>query len=495
MTQTRQELETLNYLLTEQENRKKYRKIDYMFPDTGTYAREHYTKHIQFMKAGATYPQRAIVGGNRVGKSEACHYEVACHATGLYPSWWEGKRFNKPLNILCLGVTHDSTRDVSQFKLLGHRYDEGSGLIPKSHLDPEKITTKPGTPNARGDAYIKHLDPDGKADGDSKIQFKSYVSGYEVFMGTEYDVILMDEEPPAEIYSEALMRTATTKGIIICCFTSLGQTLSDVVLSFLPDLLPPENGHVNKFKFTQVIGWADMPPHLGEDEKENIKSGTLPHQLQVRTTGIPSIGSGQVYPVAVEDYLVDPFPIPNDWIRAYGLDVGWNRTAAIWGAQDPTTKIWYLYREYYKGHAEPVVHSTGIQAEGSWIAGAIDPASKGRSQLDGKQLLQEYRELGLTLVPADNAVESGIMRCYQLLSTGQLKVFSTCSNFKDEQRLYRRNDVGHIVKTKDHLMDAFRYLISTGVHYAQAAPDSLLDEDDYRSNFDANTSRDTHTGY
>ena len=46
--------------------------------------------------------------------------------------------------------------------------------------------------------------------------------------------------------------------------------------------------------------------------------------------------------------------------RAYGLDVGWNKTAAIWGARNPETGVIYLYSEYYRGQAEPQVHVEAI---------------------------------------------------------------------------------------------------------------------------------------
>lgn len=496
MDTNRKELEQLALLLEEQETRKRYRKLDYMFPLTGKYARQYYPKHVEFFAAGKEYPQRCIVGANRVGKSETCHTELAYHITGLYRDWWPGKVFNKPVNVLCLGVTHDSVRDVSQFKLLGNRYSEGTGLIPLSHINEEKISSKPGTPNARAEAYIKHVDSSGREDGYSKVQFKSYISGPEVFMGTEYDIILMDEEPPSDVYSEALMRTATTKGIIICCFTPLNG-ISEVFLSFVPDLKPPENGVVNKYRYTQVITWDDMPPHLGEEEKANIKSGLLPHEVGARTTGIPMVGAGAVYQVNPDDFLVDSFTIPPKWERAYGMDVGWNKTAAIWAAQDPNSKIWYLYREYYRGHAEPVSHAAGIKGNEPWLCGAIDPASRGRGQRDGKQLIEEYRLHGLTLIPADNTVEAGILKCYQMLANGAVKVFRTLTNFQDEIRLYRRKEDGQIIKQKDHLMDAWRYMMMTGVHYTQSTPQSEYETDDerFRRHFDYNDSRDPDTGY
>ena len=51
-----------------------------------------------------------------------------------------------------------------------------------------------------------------------------------------------------------------------------------------------------------------------------------------------------------------------------------------------------------------------IKERGDWIPGCIDPAAKQRSQIDGRNLLGEYR-IGLKLSMADNAVEAGILRC------------------------------------------------------------------------------------
>lgn len=129
-----------------------------------------------------------------------------------------------------------------------------------------------------------------------------------------------------------------------------------------------------------------------------------------------------------------------------------------------------MYSEHYRGQAEPILHAQSIQARGTWIPGAIDPASRGRGQADGKQLLQAYVDLGLHLHTANNAVEAGIYLVWMMLSTGNLKVFKSCQNWLSEYRLYRRDEKGHIVKQNDHLMDAMRYLIVSGMDYAAFMP-------------------------
>jgi hypothetical protein len=182
------------------------------------------------------------------------------------------------------------------------------------------------------------------------------------------------------------------------------------------------------------------------------------------------LGSGAIYPVLEEDILVDDFAIPAHWPRAYGMDVGWKKTAAIWGALDRDTDTLYLYAEHYRGQAEPVIHATAIKAKGDWIPGAIDPASRGRSQTDGKKLLSLYQAEGLELLTADNAVEAGLYDVWQRLSTGKLKVVKSLQSWRSEYRMYRRDEKGKIVKDKDHLMDATRYLVRSGLKIARVMP-------------------------
>ena len=116
------------------------------------------------------------------------------------------------------------------------------------------------------------------------------------------------------------------------------------------------------------------------------------------------------------------------------------------------------------------MHADSIRARGDWIPGVIDPASRGRNQADGRQLLQSYIDLGLDLETAFNGVESGIYEVWQRLSTGRLKVFKSMSNWLFEFRLYRRDEKGHIVKSHDHLMDATRYLVMSGLDRAKVKP-------------------------
>jgi hypothetical protein len=209
-----------------------------------------------------------------------------------------------------------------------------------------------------------------------------------------------------------------------------------------------------------MVGWDDVP-HLSEAEKARLLAATPPYLRDARSKGIPRIGAGAIYPVALDEAVCDDFALPGHWPRGYGLDVGWRSTAAAWGAWDRDNDIIYCFREYKRGEAEPAVHTAAIKAPGAELMGAIDPASRGRSQVDGKTLMREYEDCGLRLAKAKNAVEAGLFEVYNRLTTGRLKIFRSLTMMQAELRLYRRDDHGRVVKENDHLMDALRYLVAT----------------------------------
>lgn len=233
---------------------------------------------------------------------------------------------------------------------------------------------------------------------------------------------------------------------------------------------------ISESKYLVTAGWDDAP-HLDTDTKAKMLRETPPFLRKARSEGIPSIGAGAIYPLESEEFLCDPFAIPPFWKRSYALDVGWNRTAALWQAHDIENDIVYLTSEHYRGQAEPSIHATAIKARGEWIPGVIDPAARGRNQKDGTRLLTLYREQGLLLTPADNAVEAGIYAVWERLSTGRLKVFRSLQNWRREHMFYRRDEKGQIVKKDDHLMDDTRYLCMSGLKLAITRPVTMAGGD------------------
>lgn len=453
-------------ILAELQQRAKFKLITTYYPETGPLRRELYVKHMEFFRLGTEFEERLALAANRVGKTETMGgYEVTCHLTGEYPDWWPGRRFDRPTEWWAAGKTGQTVRDIIQKKLLGPNTAFGTGLIKKDLI--VKTNPRPGIPNAIDTVIVKH-----KSGGLSELGFKSYDQRRQSFEGTKKDGIWLDEEPGLDIYTECLLRTTDTSGtnagngILMMTFTPL-LGMSEVVLQFLP------NGEIAELKAgakaVLMATWDDAP-HLSEATKAKLLGSIPAFQRDARSKGVPQLGAGAIYPVPESDYLVDDFPIPDHWPRAYALDVGWNRTAALWGALDRETDTAYLYSEHYRGEAEPVVHAEAIKARGIWIPGVIDPASRGRNQKDGTKLMSAYQDHGLNLSMAFNGVEAGLLEVWERLSSGRLKVFKSLSNWRSEARLYRRDEKGRVVKINDHLMDDTRYFVMSGLDKAITKP-------------------------
>src|SRR5215510_2968769 len=96
----------------------KYReehKIESFYPSTGRLRRELYVKHLEFFAAGVEHNERLLMAANRIGKTEGVGaYESTLHLTGLYPDWWPGRRFTRPIEAWAAGQTSKTTRDIIQ---------------------------------------------------------------------------------------------------------------------------------------------------------------------------------------------------------------------------------------------------------------------------------------------------------------------------------------------------------------------------------------------
>ena len=93
-----------------------------------------YPKQAAFHAAGDGHRERLFMAGNQLGKTLAGSIEEAVHATGRYPAWWRGRRFDRPTVSWVAGVTAESTRDNVQRLLLGRPGAWGTGSLPQDAI-------------------------------------------------------------------------------------------------------------------------------------------------------------------------------------------------------------------------------------------------------------------------------------------------------------------------------------------------------------------------
>ena len=422
---------------------------------------------------------RALQAGNQSGKTLSAGNEAAMHATGRYPDWWEGHRFNRPTKGTVCGVFNDKTRDICQAELFGEPGDKsaiGTGAVPKDCIG--EITRKPGVPNAFDSVFVKHF-TNGVFDGWSKIFFGSYQQDLQSLMGTRMDWIWGDEEPPAEVHSQFLRSTLSTRGIIFYSFTP-ESGMTQLVLEFQEDL---------KSNMALVRATWDDAAHFDDPAYREEAEKQFPvHEREMRRQGIPMMGTGLVWPVKEEDIRAEQFEIPKYWPRLCAVDFGMDHPfAAVWIAWDRDTDTIYLYDCYRKsrkseGRSVSIAeHASAIKHRGEWIP-CIWPHDMNQEEPKScKSLSQLFREEGVNMRPehftnppaagekkGDIGVEVGIQSILDRMETGTFKVFSHLDTWFGEFRGYHRGLDGKLVKLRDDLMAATRYgAMSTRYAYTQ----------------------------
>src|SRR5262249_61351181 len=72
----------------------------------------------------------------------------------------------------------------------------------------------------------------------------------------------------------------------------------------------------------------DDVDHYTPEQKEKIAASYAPHEREARTKGVPTLGSGRIFPVAEEMLTIDHREFPSHWPRIGGMDFGWDHPFA-----------------------------------------------------------------------------------------------------------------------------------------------------------------------
>lgn len=422
-----------------------------------------YAKQGEFHAMGAEKRERMLSAGNQLGKTLSAANEVAMHLTGRYPDWWAGKRFTKGNNWLAGSESGELTRRGVQRYLFGRdpKTDPGTGSIPKDCI--VDLTWSRHVNEFIDTAKVRFTAPDGTVTV-STISLKSYDQGRGKWQADTVDGIWFDEEPPEDIYMEGLTRTNAAYGpVIVTCTLLKGMTA--IAMRFWMQLDQyPDAGMVN-----MTIHDVD---HYTPERKAQIIASYPAHEREARTLGVPSMGSGKVFPIEESSITVDPFPLPAHWPRIIGLDFGWDHPAgAAWIAWDRDSDTVYIYNEFQIRETTPIMQAPLLAAKGKWIPVAWPHDGLQHDKGSGEQLAAQYRNAGVNMLPerathppaegqkegeGGNGLEAGVSDMLERMQTGRWKVFKTCTKWLEEFRMYHRKD-GVIVKLQDDVISASRY--------------------------------------
>ena len=410
-----------------------------------------YAKQRLFHKFGATYRERLFSAGNQTGKTYSGAAELAMHLTGRYPPWWDGKRWSRPTSWLAGSVSGELTRDGMQRLLVGPPTIEslwGPGMIPGDMI-AQKPKRRSGIQDAIDAVVVNHVQG-----GQSVVQFKSFDQGRAKWQASTVDGVWMDEEPPYDVYEEAITRTNAEGGPVFITFTPL-MGMSKVVTLFFQN--PGKERVVVQMEIDEV-------DHYTPERVREIMASYDDATRDARTRGVPVLGSGRVFPIARDRIVIDPVKIPDHWAHVGGMDFGWNHPfAAVDLAWDRDNDTLYVTNEYREAKTTPAWHATTLMKWGKGLPWMWPHDGNQHDKGSGIQLSKQYHDAGLktheshvTFEDGSVGFEAGLMEMLTRMNEGRWKVFSTCPMWLSEFDLYHRKD-GLVVKINDDLISASRY--------------------------------------
>ncbi|HAA99593.1 MAG TPA: DNA packaging protein [Alteromonas macleodii] len=417
---------------------------------------------LDFHNAGDKYQERMLMAANRPGKTRSAGFEVAYHMTGLYPDWWNGRRFKNPVLVWSGSPTNETSRDIIQKILLGSLDDEnlGTGAIPRSLLKGKPRTRQAGVSDVVDTFKVVHT-----SGGVSQCVMKTYEQGWRKWQGTQPDLVWLDEEPEdneerqRRIYAEALTRLLTSRGSMMVTFTPLlGAT--NLVQHF-------QNGGDGVYLGTAT--WDDAP-HLGVKERDRLASSYPDHEREARSKGVPMMGEGRAFATLEDNIKVKDIEIPSHWSRIKGIDFGLDHPATVADiAWDRDLDIIYVTRVWKKKNLPDITeHVEAIKSDTHWIPISWPHDGNNRQKGIGRRLKDIYMDHNLKMLSrsacytpdkmGSQPVEPIVMEVNERCSSGRFKVFASCTQFFDEYRNYHRRD-GRLIDRNDDVLKAVFYAV------------------------------------
>lgn len=469
-------IEALHKLVSKKDDFKKYNKLAYWKP---------YPFQEEWIKASLTYRQRYLSAANRIGKTYGACMELAAHITGYYPPDWQGRKIKATGDYWCIGVSQESVNNVLMKELLGvsdcrNLTDLGTGAIPKECIDVWSMV-KDGARCLK--VRINHIDG-----SQNTLNFFASTQDESVFMGAAVHYILMDEQfkNESDLYAQCLTRTATTEGMISVTCTP-EQGMSPLWTKFSSD----DTGKL----YFQSATWADAP-HMTPEVIAELLAGYPAYQRDLRSKGIPVLGSGAVYPfseeeineaITIEDIKAKPYGYKLLWSCDFGYSS--NDTAdpstLLLCAYDVEADKVYTVKEWNSkndGKHNRLAHlpehmASIIKASAFPYAPLLVPHD-GKRQIEGTNStrLSEFKRLGINVLPnvfeipfqlTQGAIDKPkhsrslhwtIQYLCKLFDEGKLKLdVNHLPETMKEFRLYQWKDNGEPVDKNNHHLDALRY--------------------------------------
>jgi phage terminase large subunit-like protein len=430
---------------------------------------------LEFYKTGVTSDRRGILAANRVGKTVATCFELAIHLTGEYPHWWEGKRFTKPITCFAAGESWQQVALVLQQELMGTpdaklAHMIGTGAIPRNNIVFETIRSD--SANMMG-VEIRH-----KSGGISRLIFGNYTQEVRNMQGFKLDLVVFDEQPPDDMFSELVTRTATLQGQVLCSFTPL-KGLNGLVSKFWNQEPGYQFIRVAWSNVDEYDGWG--LPFLLQSTRDQLERDFMPWEREARIAGIPVLGQGAVFQLrSWPTYKTNEWDLKSiqGMERIIALDLGLinDKTVISFMFWNPLERIAYLHQQITVSgleEANPVNYIQYLmrpEVFGCPIVLPADASTQGRYTMSSSSIRELFEEYGLNVwhraimnpknsegkVTNHKAFGINVMR--QMMEAGTFLINENCTHFLREAQNYFVDDKGRY-SDPDDCIDSARYAL------------------------------------
>lgn len=416
----------------------------------------------EFHNLGHFAKERLVIAANGPGKSYCVFAEVAMHATGQYPDWWQGARFDQGGFEIWVGsIDSDMQKKAPQPLLLGDDLDDmlGTGWLPLGKI--KKINRRQaGIKDVVDEVFVEHIS--GKP---VKISFLTFEQGEKKWQSGAPLVIAIDEEPDESnieqkgIFSEILTRLVRSGGIFLGARTPLyGET------ALIRHFINSDDPGVRYVTAT----WDDAP-HMTDEDKERALRGYPEHERETRSKGVIMLGEGAVFGVSESQFVIDPIQLADHWARIKGIDFGLAHPAAtVELAWDRDNDIVYIVDAWRDTIDRSARHIEQINSRNEWIPVAWPHDGEKRDPKSGVQLHAHFKQKGCRMLSRSARFKNDtggpqsqwkiIEEVRDRLATGRLQVFRTCKPWLEEYRSFHTKD-GVIVARRDDALKASFYAL------------------------------------
>lgn len=414
---------------------------------------EPYPTQRKFITATAEYRSVMMSAPNGGGKTELAAFMMACDLTGEYPEWWDGYRYDGPIDAWACGRSGGQMIDAMQLKLLGRLgEDYGTGMIPKRCLVGDPTMSRHAT------GFIDTQSVRHKSGGLSRLSQRAYSQNVVDWQGPRLKLIHYDEEPSPEHFGEGEARLTGADGRSRMTFTPMAGP-TEVVKLYTQD----DTG----YRTFMTMG-MDEVKHISDEEKAAAWAKYRPHERDARYHGKVMLGEGAIFTVPEDDLLIDIelSDVPPHWAKGWGVDFGGQGAVAhpfgaVLMAHDRDSDCFYVLAAIRMQGEKPLRHWDAMRrvAPGVPVFWPHDGHIVGDL---GEEKAQIYKQHGapMYMTHATNpdgskSTWAGIHVMDEMMQARQFKVRRELAEWREEYRMYHMKD-GKIVKVGDDLMSATR---------------------------------------